>query len=244
LPDRDQEGLPLSGAIRRFADPDKWRRYDQAATAARGRVRTRLMYVGGEPIAGWGAAEQARHDNHLLDRRDQAWRELQQDFLGRLRSGELVATGYEEPLSLGIERRPVPADVWRSLRPNFKNSTATGAGLKLTGILVHTAEDAPAPVSSTDQISEAGAIEGEPEPTFEVRPPGRPSRMREIEAEMRRRATAGQLLGSLRAESEALAHWARTTQRGERAPQPKSIAKQLGGRYRELKTKQGATKGR
>ena len=100
MPDRDQEGLPLSDAIRRFADPDKWRRYDQAATAARGRVRTRLMSVGGEPIAGWGAAEQARHDNHLLDRRDQAWRELQRDFLGRLRSGELVATGYEEPLRL------------------------------------------------------------------------------------------------------------------------------------------------
>jgi hypothetical protein len=156
----------------------------------------------------------------------------------------LVAIGYEEPLSLGSERRPVPADVWRSLRPNFKNSTATGAGLKLAGILVHTAEDAPAPVSSTDQNSEAGSIEGDPEPTFAVRPPGRPSLMREIEAEMRRRATAGQLLGSLRAESEALAHWVRTTHRGERAPQPKSIAKQLGGRYRELKTKQGATKGR
>jgi hypothetical protein len=95
LPDQDQEGLPLSDAIRRFADPDKWRRYDQAATAARGRVRTRLMSAGGEPIAGWGAAEQARHDNHLLDRRDQAWRGLQRDFLGRLRSGELVASGYQ-----------------------------------------------------------------------------------------------------------------------------------------------------
>ncbi len=148
MPDRDQEGLPLSDAIRRFADPDQWRRYDQAATAARGRVRTRLMYVGGEPIAGWGAAEQARHDNHLLDRRDRAWRELQRDFLGRLRSGELVATGFEEPLSLSSERRPVPADVWRSLRPNFKNSTATGAGLRLAGILVQTAEDAPAPAST------------------------------------------------------------------------------------------------
>jgi hypothetical protein len=208
LPDQDQEGLPLSDAIRRFADPDKWRRYDQAATAARGRVRTRLMSVGGEPIAGWGAAEQARHDNHLLDRRDQAWRELQWDFLGRLRSGELVATAYEEPLNLGSERRPVPADLWSSLRPHFKNSMATGAGLKLAGILVRTAEHAPTLVSSTDQISEAGTIEGGPAPTYAARPPGRPSLMREIEAEMRRRATAGQLLGSLRAGSEALAHWA------------------------------------
>jgi hypothetical protein len=166
------------------------------------------MSVGSEPIAGWGAAEQARHDNHLLDRRDQAWRELQWDFLGRLRSGALVATAYEEPLSLGSERRPVPVDLWSSLRPHFKTSTATGGGLKLTGVLVQTAEDGPAPVSSIDQISEAGTIEGDPAPTFAVRPPGRPSLMREIEAEMRRRATAGQLLGSLRAGSEALAHWA------------------------------------
>jgi hypothetical protein len=66
------------------------------------------MYLGGEPIAGWEAAEQARYHNHLLDRRDQAWRVLQQEFLARLRSGELIATGYEEPLSLGSERKPVP----------------------------------------------------------------------------------------------------------------------------------------
>ncbi len=244
MPDRDQEGLPLSDAIRRFADPDQWRRYDQAATAARGRVRTRLMYVGGEPIAGWGAAEQARHDNHLLDRRDQTWRELQQDFLGRLRSGELIATGYEEPLSLGSERKLVPVDLWRALRPNFEKSTATGAGLKLSGILVRKGVDAPAPVPSIEQISEAGAIEGEPEPRFEVRPPGRPSRMREIEAEMRRRAAAKQLLGSLRAESEALAHWARRTHGQDEAPKPKSIAKQLGAVYRDLKTNQVVTKGR
>jgi hypothetical protein len=237
LPDQDQEGLPLSDAIRRFADPDKWRRYDQAATAAGGRVRTRLMSVGGEPIAGWGAAEQARHDNHLLDRRDQAWRELQQDFLGRLRSGELVATGYEEPLSLGIERRPVPADVWRSLRPNFKNSTATGAGLKLTGILVHTAEDAPAPVSSTNQISEAGTIEGDPAPTFAVRPPGRPSMMPKIEAEMRRRAVAGQLRDTLSAESKVLARWAQTIHPDEGPPRAKSIQRRLGRLYQELKQK-------
>jgi hypothetical protein len=92
-----------------------------------------------------GSCRASRHDNHLLDRRDQAWRGLQRDFLGRLRCGELVATGYQEPLSLGSERRPVPADLWSSLRPNFKNSTATGAGLKLAGILVRTAEDAPTP---------------------------------------------------------------------------------------------------
>jgi hypothetical protein len=188
------------------------------------------MYVGGEPIAGWGAAEQARHDNHLLDRRDRAWRNLQQDFLARLRSGELTATGYEEPLSLSTERKQVPADLWRALRPNFKNSTATGAGLKLAGLLVRKLGDTPS--------------QSEPEPTFEVRPPGRPSRMREIEAEMRRRATAKQLLGSLRAESEALAHWAQRTHGQNEAPKPKSIAKQLGALYRDLKTNQEVTKRR
>ncbi len=202
------------------------------------------MYVGGEPIAGWGAAEQARHDNHLLDRRDQAWRELQRDFLGRLRSGELVATAYEEPLNLGSERKLVPVDLWRALRPHFKNSTATGAGLKLTGILVRTAEDAPAPVSSTDQISEAGTIEGDPAPTFEVRPPGRPSRMREIEP----RCGGGPRQGNcsahfaLRAKRSLTGRGARTAR--NEAPKPKSIAKQLGALYRDLKTNQVVTKGR
>jgi hypothetical protein len=68
--------------------------------------------------------------------------------------------------------------------------------------------------------------------------------MREIEAEMRRRAAAEQLLGSLRAESEALAHWARRTHGQDEAPKPKSIAKQLGAVYRDLKTNQVVTKGR
>jgi hypothetical protein len=72
------------------------------------------MYVGGEPIAGWGAAEQARHDDHLLDPRDQRRRALVQDLVGRLRSGELIAAGYEEPLSLGSTRRPIPAELWQT----------------------------------------------------------------------------------------------------------------------------------
>jgi hypothetical protein len=230
LADRDEDGLPLGEALRAFADPDKWREYEAASVAAAGKVRRRLMYVGGEPIAGWGAAEQARHDNRLLDRRDQIRRALVHDLVARLRSGELIAAGYEEPLSLGSTRRPIAAELWQILRPNFKTSAAAGAGLTISGILVRCAGGKPeGPVGSGDR--------GDFETIPQVRPPGRPSIMPEIEAEMRRRAAAGQLLRSLRAESEALAAWASANHPDRAPPMARSIARRLASVYRELTDK-------
>ena len=194
------------------------------------------MYVGGEPIAGWGAAEQARHDNHLLDRRDQTWRELQQDFLGRLRSGELIATGLEEPLTLERTRRPIPVYLWQVLRPDFKHSAAVGGGLMISGILVRCGT-----VADPEPTAVQNAVEEFPEPDadaiLEPRPPGRPSMMPKIEAEMRRRAVAGQLRDTLSAEAQVLARWAQTTHPDERPPRAKSIQRRLGRLYQELKQK-------
>jgi hypothetical protein len=191
------------------------------------------MYVGGEPIAGWGAAEQARHDNHLLDRRDQARRALVRDLIGRLRSGELIATGYEEPLSLGSARRPIPVELWQILRPRFKISAASGAGLTISGILIQSADAKPQASEGPVRSGDRGDLETIPQ----ARPPGRPSIMPEIEAEMRRRAAEEQLLGSLRAESEALAEWTRANHPDRPPPKARSIARQLASVYRELTAK-------
>jgi hypothetical protein len=62
--------------------------------------------------------------------------------------------------------------------------------------------------------------------------------MKEIEAEMRRRAASGELARSLRAEAEALAAWAAAEERFDRqgVPKPKSIQQKLSAVYRSLKS--------
>ena len=61
--------------------------------------------------------------------------------------------------------------------------------------------------------------------------------MKEIEAEMRRRAASGELAASLRAEAEALANWAAAQEHlaGKHVPVLSSIRRQLRNVYRQIK---------
>jgi hypothetical protein len=225
----------LKEALKRFADPAKWQAYERARRVAGSRRNRRYpMTFRGEPIAGWAAAEEMQRSNTVIEQRDRAWRDLCFDLISRLRSGELIATGLEEPLTLDRTRRPIPVHLWQVLRPDFKHSAAVGGGLKISGILVRRATEAdqePPAVSTT--VKEFP--EPDPDMIPEARPPGRLSMMPKIEAEMRRRAAFGQLRTTLSAESKVLASWAQTTHPDERPPRAKSIQRRLGRLYQELK---------
>jgi hypothetical protein len=134
--DRDPtDGCTLHEALARFADSAKWQSYERARQAARGRrKRGYFRMLSGEPIVGRAAAEEMERSNALIEQRDRAWRDLCFDLISRLRSGELIATGLEEPLTLDRARRPIPPHLWQVLRPNFKHSVAVGGGLKISGI--------------------------------------------------------------------------------------------------------------
>jgi hypothetical protein len=189
----------------------------------------------GEPIVGLAAAEEMERSNALIEQRDRAWRDLCFDLISRLRSGELIATGLEEPLTLDRARRPIPPHLWQVLRPDFKHSVAVGGGLKISGILVRCTT-----MADLEPRVMQNAAEELLAPDLilpEARPPGRPSMMPKIEAEMRRRAAAGQLRTTLGAESKVLASWAQTTHPDERPPRAKSIQRRLGRLYQELKEK-------
>src|SRR5919106_3976087 len=181
-------GYTLHEALERFADPGKWQSYERARQAARGRrKRGYFRMLSGEPIVSRAAAEEMERSNALIEQRDRAWRDLCFDLISRLRSGELIATGLEEPLTLDRARRPIPPHLWQVLRPDFRRSAAVGGGLKISGILVRRATEAdqePTAVSTT--VEEL--LEPDLDVISEARPPGRPSMMPKIEAEMRRRA--------------------------------------------------------
>jgi hypothetical protein len=231
------DGCTLQQALERFADPAKWQSYERARQATRGkRKRGYFTMRSGEPIVGWSAAEEMQGSNALIEQRERAWHDLCFDLIRRLRSGELIATGLEEPLTLDRARRPIPVHLWQVLRPDFKHSVAVGGGLKISGILVRRATEAdqePTGVSTTVEENSEPDLDMIPE----ARPPGRPSMMPTIEAEMRRHAAAGQLRDTLSAESKVLAKWAQTTHPDERPPRAKSIQRRLGRLYQELKEK-------
>jgi hypothetical protein len=214
------DGYTLHEALKRFADPGKWQAYEGARLAAGGRRNRRYsMTLRGEPIAGWGAAEEMKRSNALIEQRDRAWRDLCFDLISRLRSGELIGTGLEEPLTLDRARRAIPPHLWQVLRPDFRCTTVADP----VGTVVKSAVEE-LPGSASDVIPDA-------------RPPGRPSMMPKIEVEMRRRAATGQLRTTLSAESKVLASWAQTTHPDERPPRAKSIQRRLGRLYQELKEK-------
>ena len=154
------EGLPLEEAVRAYGDPELVAAYDRACQAARGMQRRGyLTMFNGEPIGGRGEAKEIARGNALVKQRERASRSLCRDLIRRLQSGELIATGLEEPLTLNKVRTPILPHLWQVLRPSFKHSAAVGGGLKICAILVRraTAADQERPAVSS-------AVEEHPAP--------------------------------------------------------------------------------
>lgn len=73
--------------------------------------------------------------------------QLEGQVLQSLQAGSLIATGYENR-SVTDPPVTIPPDRWRTLQPDFINSTATGEGIKLVGLQVRCAKAAEACVPS------------------------------------------------------------------------------------------------
>lgn len=78
--------------------------------------------------------------------------QLEQALLDKLRSGSPLATGYDVRAPINAEPLTIPGDRWRVLTPNYEDSSATDAGVTITGILVHEDVPATAPLASTAQL--------------------------------------------------------------------------------------------
>jgi hypothetical protein len=226
------EGLSLRDAVERFS-PEKWETYAAAAAAA-GRTRTRYFFVGDEPIAGRDAYRQAVAGNRLVDAREQAERALYDDFLSRLQSGELIASGYRVPIDPAIGRQVIPADLWTVLRPNVPNSSARGGGCQFVSVLV---SRRPVSIPFAELPLSRDATERRA-PSF----PGRPSVMRAIEQEMRRRAGRGELQDKLSEECKHLEEWAENEFEGQQTPKWRSIANAVRNLYKQLKAQKTGMK--
>jgi hypothetical protein len=73
-------------------------------------------------------------------------KQLEAELLEKLKAGELIATGYDSGAPIDAPPNTIPADRWRTLTANYKESSATMGNVVITGIQVlRPTAQAPAP---------------------------------------------------------------------------------------------------
>jgi hypothetical protein len=208
-------GIPLWEAIERWTPKEVWQRYREIA---REEVPVLIFPPGPTPLH-QEAERLRRHIEYVLTE--------------KLRRGELIASGVDLPLNRDSRRWDISSELWSRLNLDIRRQETSGDGLQIVELRFRTASEA--------KSEQAPAV------VEEIKPPphrsaGRPSVMPRIEAEMRRRASSGQIERSLRREAAVLAIWAKRQALARHVPKPSSIEKQLGHVYRELKPKKRSDK--
>ena len=129
-----ESGRSLADAIEFWSDSELWRNFERLRQQTKGKgIVTSSKYLTA-PLDSRATA--ADSDNRLIAERDGIHHQLIRQFMARLSSGDLAATGIEYPLKLDSKPIPIGSELWRHLRPNFTDSSAEGNGLKLIDIRV------------------------------------------------------------------------------------------------------------
>jgi hypothetical protein len=121
-PSIPQQGLTLSQALERYSSSDDWKTYQELEP-----YRLTVVFLD----KGYLTPEEQKYFDFL-----QLQNRLETHICELLGSGELVASGHVQPLTLNAERVTVSPDKWRLLSVDFENSTAKGHGLFLVDITV------------------------------------------------------------------------------------------------------------
>ena len=118
---KDGQGLTLSDALRHYSGPEDLAEYDRLE-----KFDLPFIYTGREQTY----EDRLQMEFHALRYR------LHQELIQRLESGELVGTAIEFPRTLDSKRQPIPVDLWRRLKLDFKKNLADADGMILVDILV------------------------------------------------------------------------------------------------------------
>jgi len=217
----DEDGVPLREALERYADPELLRAFREAP-AGSSRVSYLSSWIHGADASAHNARSRQLHGQsqqrqRLLDR-------AIDDLVQRLRSGELIATGMRKPIELTSTRTRLQRELWRVLKPNIRNSSASGGGLTVLDILVR-------PAGSTGAYGDAESPNSTPTlPDVDApRQPVRPSTASElIRAEIQRRSSAGLLTGNWYRDAQEIHRHLTTTDSKRKLPQWTSIKRRYG----------------
>ena len=242
------KGLPLFEAIRTYSDPTDWAEFEN------------LLSVKVDPREKdkWSPDDWKRHDFRIQlslglafpgsgapapPKNLQAWHHwvrLRTAFHKRFQSGEIVATGYVKPANIADNRRVIPADKWGILKPDFRNSTASGGGMEIIHVIVHPPGSEVLAISGELAVAEQAATNRSPLTHSGM--VGRPTAKHLYPDELERRAKAGIMCGKLAAESRELHNWLQQSHPEINPGTPKTIENNIRDRYRQLKAQRPQNK--
>ena len=239
----EEPGLTLQEALEEYTDRDKWRAYQEAYQQLdRQRYRSGSLAItvrGGDAPTAHGALKCAYR---------RAEKAVVADLWQRLMSGELIATGFEWPLRLDSRRDPIPGQLFRGLRPNFRDSSVEGGGFKAVDVRVQRREPAE-PVAAqaggaaVDTGGRTNIAAADPIVTIPPRKRGgKPGLPKDFEIQMRLRADASQMEDSLYREGEYLEDWWKAKHPDEHPWKASSIRNNLRRTYKELRTRKRGPK--
>jgi len=80
---------------------------------------------------------------------------LEEEFIGKLKAGILLASGFAVPITPTSHRQQINPELWNVLEPNFEDSSAKGGGLEIVNIRVALAET----LATTDGVAAADPVE-------------------------------------------------------------------------------------
>ncbi len=241
-------GLPLFPAIRTYSDPVAWAELEN------------LLSVNVDPAEkdGWTAQEWARYDfrmklplglafpgsgNAVRLKNLQGWHRwviLRTAFHNRLQSSELVATGYVKPVTHDDRRIVLDPDMWGFLEPDFRDSTASGGGMKVIHVAVHPPGSEASAISGELAASDTAEVSPDPNRTGFA---GRPTAKHLILAEHCRRIEAGEASEMLVREAEYLDAWLREAHPTAPPTTVRTIKNRIRGQHNAWKSSKGTAEG-
>jgi hypothetical protein len=216
--DESDQELPLREAIVAWGEPALQQALQQAIDAAPPGTDGPMIYIVGRGY------EDERQDRQLAQREAirQARGALLADFKRRLKTGELVALGWETPLKVEGRRKRISSTLWPMLELDIDNGSAKGFGLDLVDVRVRRT------TGTLDLRS----------PPVETAPSrsGPKSMMPEIRAELIARADRNELKANVTDECRWLEQWFKAKYPNHRRPpQAKTIYNALCRLYHDLR---------
>ena len=118
-------GIPLQEALSRHTDPELWKQMESLKDRAADLTSSHKY---------WGsrAVRTGNYFDPVIDLEER----ILFSFLEKLRTGELVAMGYDRSRPLASRSKRIPTALWYTIKPDPRDSSASGGGIELVGVLV------------------------------------------------------------------------------------------------------------
>ena len=130
------QSYSLSEALKQFSDPDAWERFLEAEAVCIERRWVHEHLGWPNDRLAYDPEDDGGEYRDITDQRQRALDAIEGPFKAALRSGQLVAMGYRQPIKADAERVVIEPPMWLFLMPFYTVSAASSTSLRYEGVTV------------------------------------------------------------------------------------------------------------